>query len=298
MQKVVDILTRQGRDIWNAAYRGERSVEALLERLKALPRVSNEIRDNPGGVLMQYIWPTLWYEHGLQRFEIGAKFAASLVCTAVRAEDVEVRMPFPAFMIQLPDGVFESGGQPISFLTLLHYEDAVHVGCFGGSSTVFMIKCGAKGGSLNGLVRSASPETIEASLSEMDRSWRDTTGIHERAREAISQVIFGVCAHLQGGGAGAPLEQLPTRARTNERGDPVARTYRLYPVVHSDCRDYVRGYLRGERSSVPHVRTLVMGHYRNQPHGPGRSERKVIWIQPHWRGPEDAPLAVRPHRVD
>ncbi|MCY1003916.1 hypothetical protein OWM54_42910 [Myxococcus sp. MISCRS1] len=35
------------------------------------------------------------------------------------------------------------------------------------------------------------------------------------------------------------------------------------------------------------VRVRVSGHWRRQPHGPGRGERKKIWVQPYWRGPDD-----------
>jgi hypothetical protein len=44
------------------------------------------------------------------------------------------------------------------------------------------------------------------------------------------------------------------------------------------------------------VRTLVAGHWRNQPHGTNRALRKLIWIRPFWRGPEDAP-ELNPRRV-
>ena len=44
------------------------------------------------------------------------------------------------------------------------------------------------------------------------------------------------------------------------------------------------------------VRTLVAGHWRNQPHGEGRVLRKLIWIRPFWRGPEEAP-ELNPKRV-
>lgn len=36
-------------------------------------------------------------------------------------------------------------------------------------------------------------------------------------------------------------------------------------------------------------RHVVRGHWRQQPHGPARSERRLQWIEPHWRGPEDGP---------
>lgn len=35
------------------------------------------------------------------------------------------------------------------------------------------------------------------------------------------------------------------------------------------------------------VRQLVRGHRKHQPFGPGRSERKEIFVAPYWRGPDD-----------
>lgn len=39
------------------------------------------------------------------------------------------------------------------------------------------------------------------------------------------------------------------------------------------------------------VRVQVRGHWRNQPHGPGRMYRRLQWIEPYWKGPEDGSLA-------
>jgi hypothetical protein len=44
-------------------------------------------------------------------------------------------------------------------------------------------------------------------------------------------------------------------------------------------------------------RFIVRGHWRNQPHGPGLSERKLIWIKPYYKGPEMAELVNRPYVV-
>lgn len=41
-------------------------------------------------------------------------------------------------------------------------------------------------------------------------------------------------------------------------------------------------------------RWMVRGHWRLQPHGPGRTLRKPLWIDPYVKGPEDKPLDVRP----
>lgn len=38
------------------------------------------------------------------------------------------------------------------------------------------------------------------------------------------------------------------------------------------------------------VRWFVKGHWRNQPYGPGRAQVRPIWIAPHIKGPEGAPI--------
>lgn len=41
-------------------------------------------------------------------------------------------------------------------------------------------------------------------------------------------------------------------------------------------------------------RWVVSGHWRNQPCGHGRSDRRLTWVSPYVKGPEDKPLVVRP----
>ena len=43
------------------------------------------------------------------------------------------------------------------------------------------------------------------------------------------------------------------------------------------------------------IQYKVRGHWRNQPCGPGGKDRKRIFIREHWKGPSDAPIALRPH---
>lgn len=49
----------------------------------------------------------------------------------------------------------------------------------------------------------------------------------------------------------------------------------------------LEGVSSGARWNLTY-KTLVRGHWRNQAHGPGRGERKMIWINPHVRGPDFA----------
>lgn len=39
------------------------------------------------------------------------------------------------------------------------------------------------------------------------------------------------------------------------------------------------------------------GHHKRQAHGTGGLLRKWIHVEPYWRGGEDAPIAVKTHKV-
>lgn len=41
-----------------------------------------------------------------------------------------------------------------------------------------------------------------------------------------------------------------------------------------------------------HQRWLVRGHWRQQAHGPGRTQRRATWIDPYIKGPPEASLAL------
>lgn len=49
----------------------------------------------------------------------------------------------------------------------------------------------------------------------------------------------------------------------------------------------------GKKWAMKH-RTVVSGHWRNQPYGPGRDSVKPIYIEPYLKGPSGAPIIVRP----
>lgn len=63
-----------------------------------------------------------------------------------------------------------------------------------------------------------------------------------------------------------------------------------YVIKRWDGEAKVAGEATGRHITV---RTLVSGHWRNQACGVGSLDRKTIWIEPHWRGPEAAPLTEK-----
>lgn len=50
-----------------------------------------------------------------------------------------------------------------------------------------------------------------------------------------------------------------------------------------------------EKGRVYRHRWVVRGHWRQQPFGPKRSQRRTQWIPPYIKGPEDAPLLPTEH---
>jgi hypothetical protein len=79
------------------------------------------------------------------------------------------------------------------------------------------------------------------------------------------------------------------------RGVPKAWTYKVTRPVVVDCREWLRSLSLGKTRKLMTVQIPVRGHWKNQRCGPGGTERKFIHIEPYWRGPEDAPIAVRSH---
>lgn len=87
------------------------------------------------------------------------------------------------------------------------------------------------------------------------------------------------------------------KARQEKYGGlPDFDRYVITDRIDIDARPVIRDYAHGTRPS-PSVRTLVCGHHRRQAYGPQNSQRKMIWIQPHWRGSEGFPIATKSYRV-
>jgi hypothetical protein len=81
------------------------------------------------------------------------------------------------------------------------------------------------------------------------------------------------------------------------RGTPAHRVVIVGRELTTDFSEEVRAFVTGRRAGIPSVQSVVRGHYKRQVIGVGRAGRKVIWIQPYWRGPEDAPILARPYSV-
>lgn len=120
-----------------------------------------------------------------------------------------------------------------------------------------------------------------------------------RARHAIRRIVFGALAYLSA--VPSAMERSDTVRKKKRKHDDsqeptrweAGRTVRISPAL-------VRAARSGDHEVALRLkyRHIVRGHYRDQPHGPKRVERRRIWIAPFWRGPEDGAELVHTYKLD
>jgi len=102
----------------------------------------------------------------------------------------------------------------------------------------------------------------------------------------------------------AVIEGMKSALKRRKRLKAIARQSRLdFTEVGWDAspiivqKPGISGASVQEAPTERHARFIVRGHWRHQPHGPGGSERKLVWIKPYYKGPEMAKLINRPYVV-
>ena len=103
---------------------------------------------------------------------------------------------------------------------------------------------------------------------------------------------FGVSAKDK-----AKAQKIPTNKARRKFLDANRANCRYYILGTTATNTLKNGPSQQGTGAPLAVRFIVRGHWRNQPHGPGRTLRKMTWIQPHWKGPEDAPTSNVTHVV-
>lgn len=226
------------------------------------------------------------------------KWCASLCATSMPPDLAElVRAPWGCFRVAIPQGILsidlDGEGNPEDCTRLMAMFDANQewtIVLYG--STRMMHITGEKTGQLCEDVDVAKRNIAHDPGLALSR--RDG-----RVMRLAARLVLAICVSLDRRSEW-PDPTIRRYGIKNRRGaqDPTVRQYVLRPPlrVNVDARAALRSYVAGtKKGAAPSVQVLVRGHWKNQPCGTGRSERKFIHIEPYWRGPEDAPIAVRPH---
>lgn len=260
----------------------------------------------------------VWCANGFPAIEMGHKTAAALMSTA--APD-ELRVPWSCFLLYLPTGLLQmpcdKGEHDYLSHVLMCY--GARVSRFVGDAEIpdacqlRLVSVGGLGFSVHSSyselrhespsLRMASADADASALAFDDlemESDRSRVSHMKRLLRCVVRFVANTCALMAeptnvqrvGKGHAAPAFGVHSGAVA-----PIAKTqlFRIGRPVVVDCRDSVRDYIAGRRSALRSVRWLVRGHWTHQAHGPEHSLRRLQWIEPYWKGADDAPINVRPH---
>lgn len=214
-----------------------------------------------------------WTKSSFARLEVGHKLAAALCLTDV-PDDIEVRAPWPAWSLVIPDGLVPEGEALDGKLTT-----PARIWCV-GTTPAFIV-------SRLGTINAYLPQAEAAS----DPAWR-----------ALLTLIRGACLALSSPDEFKKEAQHhgshASKARRNGPPEIEQARFLLSAPVKVDLRDRLASVLSGAKGVSPTVQFLVRGHWKNQPHGPRNTLRKTIWVQPFWKGDEGARVLLRSHKVE
>lgn len=305
-------LTSSGLAIWNVTYKGGGTDEdADRESTLAAARWGNAALDH--GVAMNekrvgivrsiLQFSAKWAVHAFQRITTSHTYGAALMCSDADAAVLsDIELQWNAFMVLLPNGLlgYEHNGSFFDYTRLL-------VASYDGSATLILLNQGPTPSShrIVGQISATLASLLDAEPAKFlhttdDVALEDGLGAKiARVMTMAKRLVTGLLLALQHQN-NFKVRQVPAREGHKNRGEkePAHRIVFVGSPVKIDCRPAVKDFIAHgspkRKGAPPSVQTLVRGHHKRQVVGVGRKGRKVIWIEPFWRGPEDAPILTRP----
>jgi hypothetical protein len=238
-----------------------------------------------------------WSLEAFQKIVTTHTYAAALMASNTTRESfADIVVPWRAFMVVVPDGL-------LRVVDLDYTRILICVDSSGDAHLVMYAPTAAT--SFEG------PRTIsEHHTSLIELLCTDTlqvigpdgpteaSDVLRRTLELARRLVGGLILAMQHRDNFKTREPREHTGKKREKGEPAHRTVIVGHPIKVDCRPGIRAYLEGRRKhGPPSVQVLVCGHFKRQVIGIGRGGRKVIWVQPYWRGPEDAPILTRPRHL-
>jgi hypothetical protein len=260
--------------------------------------VSFQVMINLPDEQMKMMWAARWVDQGCPcvSFE-SIQYASLLMATDVKPDLLDkVVVPWRSFYIEMPPKLLsteDSEGvlQPIQKVLVQYTDDN------------FNIVALAENG-LQLWTHGVKLEELTTRHVMEGRDWgygQKCDSRDDRVLHMLGKLIISICVAMSD-----PDNYQERKAknkskgrRRNNKGLPELTAFILgRPQLSKiDCTPAIHDFIEGKAKSGPKVQYLVRGHWKHQPYGPGRSLRKLIQIEPYWKGPEDAPILTRSSRL-
>lgn len=248
-----------------------------------------------------------WVEQGFPTVEVGHKLAASMMATGVPSDVAKsLEVPWSGFCIRVPRGLLTCGDMnssaersPIAQVFVV----AITERAMGEPEFAFLARSDSGVSLWNRQpnlfeLLTGDSELKYATLGPFDEK---LDSLDDRNAELVRRLVAGVLIEMGDPrafakvGRGHRLYEYEHAKREQRRSPiPVVRNYRLTRKVVHDVRPAVIAYGTGTGRKLT-VQSIVAGHWKRQAYGPRSALRKIIHVEPYWRGDEDAPIAVRSH---
>lgn len=312
-----DLLMRIGHEFWRMTYgSGMKQVaatEAMLQHMAATGSL-NDSETTQAIDASRHIFALEWINAGCVTLTTGHRFAAALAVNRPIAKDLlcDIKAPATAFRVELPSGLLSNDefGHAFSQANVYVLENGTGCIILEGSgrprrtkdrtlAAIPMFVSSTPGETLADLLFDREPDS-DIWVQDSDvMSQQGPEEIESKHRIVLlaKRIVAGLLlaythtAHWKQLGRGGHKHE-PTRT-----GPPPHRVIFVGKPINLDARTAVAAYIGSGRGAPPSVQTLVRGHHKRQVIGVGRSGRKVVWIEPYWRGPEDAPILTHPYQV-
>jgi hypothetical protein len=312
-------LMRCGQSWWEHSYKNATSDKEAMNNYYAYAESVGEpflpiVTQKPDALI--YYGAARWADQGFPTITMGDRLAAALCGTEVPPEWYgELKAPWEAFVIEIPGGdpplitIFDPEIQKRTRATRVLVQ---HTVAEDGLEEWWWMLFSEHD---QHFWREGTPEQILHSVEFREReteryrvhggeAFEEHIRQDQRIYHLVSRLVFNSILTLTDPdrvrAVGSSHKRYETRSKSgNDRtGTPEQRVFVIGKPIQIDCRSAIRDYLEGRStrdSFKVSTQFLVRGHWRWQPHGPNHSLRRRQWIQPFWKGPEDAVIPIRDH---
>ena len=236
-----------------------------------------------------------WAHAGFPMLDIEEKYAAALMASdGAEAASEDVVVPWQHFHIRVPRGLLVDGD--VCF-DRIWFGRGLYLPGTEMASWVSWMRMMDSDSALEQAVAAPNLGTLLLGDQNNTASFAGNSEARQRCVKLARRLTIGALYTLQFTNNFRWHDRKLKKHIVGRNGPPTHRVAIVGRPIHVDCRSWVREYVATGKGKSPTVQSLVRGHYKRQVVGVSRSGRKVIWVEPYWRGPEDAPILVRPLRV-
>jgi hypothetical protein len=280
----------------------------------------NDLRTLPAGNL--HVAHLNWRIAGRKVYDVDERLGRALLNTEVNCSLTDIALPVPetgpeAIFLTLPRELFRDSGIKVDGVYVQRRRTPVEIEGTrypAGSYVLVTVKFFDTSDRVN--VRAETGQLVLPICEELAEDWLQRsmsnagfTGRHAMYGHELMRVVLNTLLYIQSADANLmDVNEVPEWVRRARRkGSKLERTRAREYAKTNDVRYVAVGrtlaYNENEQESETSASSgserkisqkfIVRGHWREQPCGKERKDRKRLWIKPFWKGPDWGTVSQR-----